>query len=216
MRTVVLGCGRVGSGVARELASRGCRVTVVDDDTSALDRLGEGFNGHKVAGSALRADVLDAAGVRHADALAVVTGDDQVNAVVAMAARRTLRVPIVVARLYDPKLAEIHQRLGIRTIAPVTWGIQRIADLIVAGPVGPSHALGSGQVDLVEVVVPALLDRRSVAELEVEGELRVVAVTRHGRTVLSTPGRELRTGDLVHVAVAGASRGRLDTLLGHG
>jgi trk system potassium uptake protein len=119
----------------------------------------------------------------------------------------------VVARLYDPRTAEVNQRLGIRTLAPVTWGIQRIADLLTATTVTPTVSLGGGGVEVVEVRVPALLDGRPVGELEVHGEVQVVAVTHHGRTTLATSATRLVTGDLAHIAVGVASVGRLETLL---
>jgi trk system potassium uptake protein len=214
MRILVLGCGRVGSGVARELTARGLDVTAVDRDPQALDRLGEGFPGRTLRGTILVASVLEDAGIASADAVAVVTGDDAINAVIALAARRIHRVPTVVARLYDPRTAAIHQRLGIRTVAPVTWGIQRIADLVVGASVAPTATLGVGGVEILEVRIPALFDGRTAAELQVDGEIDVIAVTRHGRTVLATPATRFATGDLAHLAVAGSSRGRLDALLG--
>jgi trk system potassium uptake protein len=215
MRVLVLGCGRVGSGVARELASRDIEVAVIDHDPAALARLGGGFRGRKVLGSILDRDVLTEAGVEHADAVAVVTGSDEVNAVVALALRRLVQVPTVVARLYDPQVATVHQRLGIRTLAPVTWGIQRIADLVTATHLTPVATLGAGHVEVVDVHVPPLLDGRRVSEIEVEGEIEVVALTHHGRTTLPTSATRLHAGDLAHVAVGTASLGRLETLLGH-
>jgi trk system potassium uptake protein len=215
MRVLVLGCGRVGSGVARELASRDIEVAVIDHDPAALARLGEGFRGRKALGSILDREVLTEAGVERADAVAVVTGSDEVNAVVALALRRLLRVPTVIARLYDPQVATVHQRLGIRTLAPVTWGIQRIADLVTATHLTPVATLGVGHVEVVDVHVPPLLDGRQVSEIEVEGEIEVVALTHHGRTTLPTAATRLHAGDLAHVAVGTASLGRLETLLGH-
>jgi trk system potassium uptake protein len=215
MSVLVLGCGRVGEGVARELTARGVEVVVVDHDATALDRLGAGVPARKVTGSILERDVLLEAGIAHADAAAVVTGSDAVNAVVALTARRSFRVPTVVARLYDPKSAAIHQRLGIRTLAPVGWGIQRIADLVTATTITPTGALGTGGVEVVEVRVPHLLDGRPIGELEVAGEIHVVALTRHGRTTLTTPAMRLTEGDLAHVAVGAAALGRLERLLGH-
>lgn len=214
MSALVLGCGRVGEGVARELASRRVQVTAVDVDPAALDRLGEGFPGRTVLGSCLDEQVLHAAGIATVDAVAAVTGDDAVNAVVALVARRRFQVPTVVARLYDPRSATIHQRLGIRTLAPVTWGIQRIADLVVGADVAPTATLGAGGVEVVEVRIPAAFDGHRAAELQVHGEIDVIAVTRHGRTTLATPATRFVTGDLAHLAVTVASRGRLDALLG--
>jgi trk system potassium uptake protein len=215
MNVTVLGCGRVGSGVARELQARGVEVVVADRDQAALDRLGAGFTGRKVHGTILDRRVLTAARVEHADAVAVVTGSDEVNAAIALTARRLLRVPTVVARLYDPRTAEVYQRLGVRTLAPVTWGIQRLADLVTASRLTSVATLGTGGVELIEVHVPALLDGRPAAELEVEGELRVVAVTHHGRTTLASGVTPLHAGDLAHLVVGVASVGRLSTLLAH-
>jgi trk system potassium uptake protein len=215
MNVLVLGCGRVGEGVARELDARGVEATVVDRDASALERLGAGFSGRKEVGSILDRDVLTRAGIADADAVAVVTGSDEVNAVASLTARSRFRVPVVVARLYDPRVADIHQRLGIRTLAPVTWGIQRIADLVTASSVHPTVSLGTGGVEVVELRVPALLDGSSAAEIEVLGEIDVIAITRHGRTAIATSATPLREGDLAHVAVATAAIGRLERLLAH-
>jgi trk system potassium uptake protein len=213
MRALVLGCGRVGAGVARELATRRAEVAAVDVDPAALDRLGEGFAGRRVLGSCLEELVLHDAGIATVDAVAVVTGDDAVNAVVALVARRRFQVPTVVARLHDPRSAVIHQRLGIRTLAPVTWGIQRIADLVVGASVAPTASLGIGGVEVVEVRVPVAFAGHAAAELQVDGEIDVIAVTRHGQTVLATPMTRFVHGDLAHLAVTVASRGRLDALL---
>lgn len=216
MNALVLGCGRVGAGVARELANRGNDVVVVDQAMQELDRLGDGFLGRKVCGNILDRSVLVEAGIARSDAVAVVTGNDQTNAAVGLAARRILRVPKVVARLYDPRTAAAYQRLGIRTLAPVTWGIQRIADLVTATNVISTASLGAGGVEIVEVEIPALLDGRPADELHVDGEIQLVALTRHGRTTLATPVSRLEVGDLAHLAVGVASLGRLETLLAHG
>lgn len=215
MSILVLGCGRVGSGLARELTGRGRDVTVVDVDADALERLGTGFRGEVVHGSALDRHVLVRAGIRDADGVAGVTGSDSINATVTRAARLQDHVPVVVARLYDPRKAEIYDRLGVRTIAPVTWGIRRIADLLTASEVQPIAGLGTGEVEVIDVTVPTLLAGRTGAELEIPGEIQVIAVTRHGRTFLASTAVALEAGDLVHLAVAAHATGRLSALLGH-
>lgn len=214
MKVLVLGCGRVGAGVAHNLTMRHHDVTVIDRDPTAFDRLAGDFTGDRVHGSALDRQVLVRAGIDRADAVAVVTGHDQVNAVVAHAAKVIFRVPIVIARLYDPRNATIHERLGIRTVAPVTWGIHRIADLLTSSALEPVAALGVGDVQIVRVHVPHLLEGRPAKELEVPDEIRVVAVTRGSRTSLADPSTVLEAGDLVDVAVVGSSFGRLERLLG--
>lgn len=214
MRTVVLGCGRVGAGLAAELEARGVTVATVDTDPAALARLPDGFRGTQVAGSALDREVLRRAGIEQADAAAVVTGDDAVNAVVALHCRSVLRIPLVVARLYDPSRAELTRRLGIRTLSPVMWGIQGLADILRPDRLHTVVRLGTGHVEIADVRIPALLDGRTAAELEVAGESQVIALTRHGRTVLATAATPLEVDDVVHVAIGAAARGRLDSLLG--
>lgn len=214
MKVLVLGCGRVGAGVAHNLVLRRHDVVVIDHDESAFDRLEGDAVSDRIHGSALDREVLVRAGIERADAVAVVTGRDQVNAVVAHAAKVLFRVPIVIARLYDPRNAAIHERLGIRTVAPVTWGIRRIADLLTASPVEPVATLGVGDVQVVRVHVPHLLEERTAKELEVSDEIRVIAVTRGGRTFLADPSTLLAAGDLVDLAVVGSSVGRLERLLG--
>ena len=105
------------------------------------------------------------AGIEAADGIAAVTGDDEVNAVVARIAGRIFRVPKVVARLYDPGKAHIYRRLGVQVVAPVDWGIHRAADLLTFSDVGAITSLGTGQVDLVEIDLPPLLDGRPISEL---------------------------------------------------
>lgn len=214
MSIVIAGCGRVGAGLARELQLRRRDVAVVDVDPDALARLGSGFSGVRLLGSALDQSMLTRAGIEHADGLAAVTGSDPVNATLARAARIQYRVPVVVARLYDPRKSEIYERLGIRTVAPVTWGMRRIADMLTATEVHAVAGLGTGDVELVEVRVPPLLAGRTGGELEVTGEIEVVAVTRHGRTFLASTATRLEPGDLLHMAVAHHSTGRLERLLG--
>jgi len=211
---VVLGCGRVGSGIARDLVLRGTSVAVVDTDPATLDRLaGDGITA-RVVGAASDEGVLRAAGIERADAVAVVTGDDAVNAVVARAVRTVFRVPTVVARLYDPAAAAAYEKLGINTVSPVAWGIRRIAELLTAAEVEPVTALGAGGVEMVDARVPPLLAGRAATEVRVPGEIELVAITRLGRTAFVDAATRLATGDVMHLAVVAGSIGRLESVLG--
>jgi trk system potassium uptake protein TrkA len=188
----------------------------VDLDARSFERLGPGFGGRKLVGVGFDLEVLERAGIRQVDALAAVTGSDEANAVVGRLATRHFRVPRVVARLYDPGQADLYRRLGVLTISQVTWGVQRMIELLTQAWVGAVHSLGGGQVDLVEARVPELLVGRKVSELDLPGELEVVAVSRGGRTFLAAGPVLLESGDVVHVAVAAGAAGRLQQLLGIG
>jgi len=212
VRVIIIGCGRMGSGLARTLTLRGHTVTVVDKEPTAFERLGPSFKGRMVAGVGFDREVLVQAGIERADGLAAVTASDEANVVAARMASQVFRVPRVVARLYDPRKAEIYDRLGLQTINTTSWGINRIADLLCYSQFEPVVSLG-GQVDLVEVQLPPLLAGRTANELTVPGELMVVAISRGGKTFLATLGTVFQEGDVVHLAVLSTAVDRLKALL---
>jgi len=214
MRVIVLGCGRVGSGLAIRLEVDHHEVTVIDHDLKAISRLGKSFHGRPLVGNALDRDMLIDAGVTRADALAAVTGSDEINAVVARLALGRFRVPRVVARMYEPRQAELYSRLGLLTISPVDWGITRLAQLLILRDVAHVTALGGGRVQLLETTVSPTMAGKKADELEIAGETRVVSVTRAGRAFLGDRNTLLERGDLVTIAVAHGAEARLQHLLG--
>ncbi|HEV8715835.1 MAG TPA: TrkA family potassium uptake protein [Candidatus Binatia bacterium] len=213
MKFIIIGCGRVGVGLARTLSQRGHAVTVVDKDPLAVTGIGAAFTGQTLIGSGFDREVLLQAGIERTDGLAAVTGSDEANAVIARLARQVFRVPRVIARLYDPRKAEVYRRLGLQTINPVTWGIHRIAELLCYAQLEPIVSLGSGDVDLVETEIPLLLVGRTVNEVTIPGEVQITAISRGGKTFLPTLGTTFQEGDLLHIAVLATSANRLAALL---
>ncbi len=106
MRFIIVGCGRMGAGLARTLSLSGHAVTVVDRDRDVLAGLEPSFRGQGVLGSGFDRNALLRAGIRQADGLAAVTDSDEANLVLARLARHVFRVPRVVARLVDPRKSE--------------------------------------------------------------------------------------------------------------
>ena len=215
MRILIIGCGRVGAGLAKTLLGRGHSVTIIDKDPLAFERLGGNLKAQTIAGIGFDRDVLLKAGIERVDGVAAVTSSDEANVVASRIARDIFRVPRVVARLYDVRQAEIYKRLGIQTIAPTGWGINRIADLLLYSPLEIVFTLGSGEVELVEAEVPSLLVGRTVRDLTVSGEIHVVSITHDNKTFLPTPGTFFRENDLLHLAVLATSTNRLKELLGY-
>ncbi len=215
MQLMIVGCGRTGAELARVLCLRGHAVTVVDRDPATFERLGPSYTGQTVAGVGFDREILLRAGIERADGLAAVTGNDEANVVIGRVARQAFHVPRVVARLYDPRKADVYARLGLQTIAPVTWGVNRIAELLCYSWLEPVISLGSGEVDVVDTDIPPLLAGKTISELTVAGEIHVAAVTRAAKTFLPTPGTRFQEGDLVHLVVVAGSIDRLKALLGH-
>jgi trk system potassium uptake protein TrkA len=144
------------------------------------------------------------------------SASDEVNVVTARVARQVFKVPRVVAHLYDPRKAEIYKRLGLQTVTPITWGINRIADILCYSGLDTVASLGNGAVDIVDAEVPRLLAGRPVADVTVHGEINVGAITRRGQTFLPSPDTIFQEGDLAHFVLLAASADRLRQLLALG
>ena len=212
MKTIIIGCGRVGSELARTLSLRGQQVTVIDKDPEAFIRLGKNFKGHTVTGLGFERAVLLQAGIEKADALAAVTASDAANVVVARIAKQFFNVPRVAARVYDPRTAEIYQRLGLSIISPVRIGVDLLARTLSFSNNDVVQSLGVGDIKLVDVDVHSLLEGKSVKTITIAGEIRVVAITRKNKTFLPDDKSALHSGDILHLAVLSSSMDRLKSL----
>jgi len=196
---VIMGCGRVGSTLARNLESQGHDVAVIDSNSAAFRRLGGTFEGKRVKGLGFDQDTLIEAGIENAYAFAAVSNGDNSNILAARVARETYGVEHVVARIYDPGRAAIYQRLGIPTVGTVRWtSDQMLRRLLPQGSV-PEHTDPSGHVVIADVSVnPAWIGRR-ISELESTSGARVAYVTRLGEGMLPGVETVYQDGDLVHV-----------------
>jgi trk system potassium uptake protein TrkA len=132
MKAVVIGCGRVGSAVALQLAEDGWDVTAVDENEEALTRLGRGWKGGFVVGHAMESDVLLAAGIDKADAAVVATSGDNTNIVIGQVLQKRYDINCVVVRVLDPRRAEFFGKLGLRTISPTQTAISYLVDAVRA------------------------------------------------------------------------------------
>lgn len=216
MKVIIMGCGRVGTEVSRLMAGEGHDVTVVDCNENIGEILGPQFHGKIVIGMGFDRDVLIRAGIENADAFAAASNSDNANIVAARIAKNIFRVPRVVARLYDPRRAEIYRRLGLATISSTTWGAERIRETLTHAELDVRETFGSGEVSLFTIdAMPALIGR-TVNALVVAGEINVVAITRDDKAFLPVLGTEIRGGDLIHFAVLSSAMDRLENLLGIG
>jgi len=210
VHVVVVGCGRVGAGLARTLDEAGHSVAVVDRKAKAFERLPEDFGGKTVVGVGFDRDRLVAAGIEEATALAAVTNGDNSNILVARVARETFSIERVVARIYDPRRAKIYERLGIPTIATVEWATERVLQRVLPERTNADWIDASAKVLLVERPVPPSWAGKKVVDLDVLGHARIAAITRLGEGSVAGPDTVLQEGDLLHVCVAGDSLDQFD------
>ncbi len=201
MHIVVVGCGRVGSSVARELAEAGHTVCIVDRNETAFRRLGDDFGGRTLRGIGFDRDVLREAGVAPDVAVAAVTSGDNSNILTARVAKEVFGAERVVARIYDPKRAAIYERLGLATVASVAWTSSRVLRRLL-----PDAAADwtdpTGAYTLVEQQVPGRLAGTSVAALEAEIRGKVAVLTRAGTAMLAGSDVLVQDGDLLHLLVS--------------
>ncbi|MCL4559059.1 MAG: NAD-binding protein [Chloroflexi bacterium] len=213
MNIIIVGCGRFGSGLAKALTIRNHAITVIDNDPAAFEHLGPSFKGKTITGVGFDRDVLVQAGIQRADALAATMVSDEANVVTARLAKQVFRVPQVVARVYDPRKAEIYHRFGLQTISPITLGVSRMTELISFSNFSIESSLGTGEVDIVEVEVLPILVGRTVNSLAIPGEAMVVTITRADRTFLPAPTTIFQEGDLIHLAIQATSLDRIREML---
>jgi trk system potassium uptake protein TrkA len=205
LHVVVVGCGRVGSSLARILEEEGHTVAVIDKVAKAFRRLPEGFSGRTIQGVGFDRDHLRAAGIEEAGALAAVTNGDNSNIMVARTAREVFGIERVIARIYDPRRAAIYEKLGIPTIATVQWTTDRVLRRILPDAPATEWADPSANVVLVERPVAQAWTGRRLADLDLEGLARVAALSRLGVAQVPTADLVTQEGDVVYMAV-GADR----------
>lgn len=182
------------------LQAGGHSVAVIDKNRRAFRRLPEAFSGQQLVGSGFDRDDLEAAGAVGADALAAVTNGDNTNILTVRIAREKYGIARVVARIYDPRRAEIYQRLGIPTVATVTWTIDQVHGNIVPDQVSAEWVDTTAKLVLVERRLPEGWAGRALGDVEEAGRLKLVAVVRAGSPRLDV--RELvgQEGDVLHIA----------------
>jgi trk system potassium uptake protein len=202
VHVIVVGCGRVGSGLAIALEQTGHSVAVIDRKPLAFTRLPDDFKGRSIVGVGFDRDRLAEAGIEEASALAAVTNGDNSNITVARVAKETFGVERVVARIYDPRRAEIYERLGIPSIATVQWTTERVMRRILPDTPAVEWTDPSAKVVLVERRLPPAWAGHKLGDLDKAEVARVVGLSRLGVSRVADPKALLQDGDIVFAAVA--------------
>ena len=199
MHIVIMGCGRVGSTLAHILEDQGHTVAVVDQDVEAFRKLRSGFRGSKVTGIGFDRDVLIEAGIEKADAFAAVSSGDNSNVIAARVARESFGIQRVAARIYDPRRAEVYQRLGIPTVATVRWTADQMLRRLLPDGVATLWRDPTGSLVLAELSCCEDWLGEQVSALEAAADARIVFISRLGEALLPGPNTVLQQGDVLHV-----------------
>ncbi len=213
MRVLIMGNGRVGSDLADQLLAEKHQVTVIDKDPEAFYTypLEDGVT--QVVGLGFDRDVLEGAGIREADAFVAVSSGDNSNIVSARVALEYYHVPRVIARIYDPRRAEIYERLNIPTVATTKWGVKQIQLMLLHDRQEIRESVGGGDLLRMRVPVPAHLVGKPAVSLNVPGEILVAGVSRGGGGFLPTADSMMQDGDFLVLMLTKDGVDTVDRLL---
>ena len=203
----------MGSSLAQNLLADGHTVAIVDRRSEAFRRLPADFAGTKIQGIGFDRDRLIEAGIERAGALAAVTNGDNSNVLVARVARETFGVDRVVARIYDPRRAAIYQRLGLATVATVSWTTDQVMRRLLPDPTSAEWTEPTGNVCVVERQVTKPWIGKPLSDLEEALSVRVVAVGRLGSALVPSAKTVAQEGDLLYVSSATAGLDDFDAAL---
>ncbi len=198
MKTLVVGCGRVGAELANRLFQQGHQVTVIDIVASAFDNLEPSFRGRILEGDVLAQDMLRRAGIETTDGLAAVTSSDTLNVVIAHVALTVYHVKNVVARNYEPRRMSLYDAFGIQAVAPSSWGAQRIEELLADTTLRTVFSAGNGEVEIYEIQIPAAWQGRRLSEMVAHGGCLPIALTRAGKATLPAGDTILEACDVLN------------------
>ena len=203
MKILIIGCGKLGAGLALELYKRGHSVNVIDRDEEAFYRLGADFNGLQVIGNGYDKAVLEEAEIEYADAIVCATGNDDINAVAAKIAKDNYFVKYVIARLYNPKKAKVFEALGIKTISTTGYSINRAIEL-----------LSFKSSEIVRIVATPTVDGLTMSELNEEKDFKLFSIVRGKTTIIPGDNDVIETNDILYFVTKVDAKRRLKIFLG--
>lgn len=204
MYVIIVGCGRVGSELAKLLSNEGHNVVVIDKAQSAFDRLGGTFNGLTMVGNGFDLELLKQVGIEKADAFCAVTNGDNTNLISAQVARKIFKVPKVIARVYDPARAHIYAALGLDIISGTTLFASMIRDKIIESRFS-SYLIETKDLGVIEIEVKDELIGKTIQDINMPGELLVGAVRRLSGVFIPEAGTPLKAKDILMGVVKVAS-----------
>ncbi len=202
MRVVIMGCGRVGLQLTIELAQAGHEVAIIDKSPAAFEKLPPGFQAATVVGLGFDRDTLEEAGINDADAFVAVSSGDNSNILSARVALEHYKVPKVIARIYDPRRAEIYERLNIPTVATTKWGVKQIQLMLFHDRQEVREALGGGDLLRLRIPVDGHLVGTRPTDLNADGTILVAGVSRGGSGFIPTADSTLQSGDYLVVMIS--------------
>ena len=213
MYVIIVGCGRVGSELAKLLSAEGHDLVVIDKEQAAFDRLGSTFNGLTLVGSGFSLGTLKQAGIEKTDAFCAVTNGDNTNLISAQVAKKIFKVPKVIARVYDPQRAYIYAALGLEIISGTILFAAMLRDKVIESRFS-SYLIETKELGVIEIEAKDDLVGKTIGEINIPGEFLVVAIRRLQGVIIPEPETHLRQKDVLMAAVKVTSLGKIKQKFG--
>ena len=204
MYVIIIGCGRVGSELAKLLAGEGHNVVIIDQNPVSFERLGDTFNGLTTVGNGFDPNLLKKAGIEKADAFCAVTNGDNTNLVSAQVAKKIFKVPKVIARIYDPQRAHIYSALGLDILSGTILFAAMLRDKIIESRFS-SYLIETKELGVIEIEVKKSLAGKTVQQINVPGEFLVTAVRSLNGVLIPGPETVLQEKEILMAVVKVAS-----------
>ncbi|MCK9431716.1 MAG: TrkA family potassium uptake protein [Candidatus Omnitrophica bacterium] len=196
MYVIIVGCGRVGTELAKLLSGEGHDVVVIDKSHEALKRLGDTFNGLTMVGNGFDLALLKQVGIEKADAFCAVTDGDNTNLISAQVAKKIFSVPKVIARVYDPQRANIYSSLGLDIISGTMLFSSMLRDKIIESRFS-SYLIETKDLGVIEIEVKNELVGKTIQDINIPGDFIVVALRRMQGVVIPEPKTVLKNKDVL-------------------
>jgi len=196
MYIIIVGCGRVGSELAKLLSAEGHNVVVIDKSQSSFDRLGGTFNGITLVGNGFDLELLKNAGIGKANAFCAVTNGDNTNLISAQVAKKIFKVPKVIARVYDPQRAHIYKALGLDIVSGTVLFASMLRDKIIESRFS-SYLIESKDLGVIEIAVKKEMSGKRVSDINVPGEFLVAAIRRFAGVIIPEPKTVIKADDVL-------------------
>lgn len=213
MYIIIVGCGKVGSELARLLADSGHNVVAIDKDPASFQRLGADFNGVTITGNGFDVDLLKEAGIEQADAFCTVTDNDNANIMSGQVAKKIFHIPKVITRINDVQYAHIYKELGIDIVNSTTFLASLIRNKIVESRF-TSFLLEDSRINPIEIVAGEKSVGKRVEELILPGEFLIVAILKKKELIIPRPKDKVERGDLLVGVVKTESLAKVKKFLG--
>lgn len=201
MYVVIVGCGEIGSAVARLLARDKHNIVVVDNDLKAFQHLGPTFNGITILGNGIDLDVQRKSGVEEADVFMALTGNDATNLMAAQVAGKMYHVPKVIARVADSENEALYKHFGIQTTSPARGEAAEIRNLIIDGPLYCYLSLERERLEMVRAKIKAKAVGKTVATISSSRQMAISLVFRDSRAFIPALDTTLQENDEVVVVL---------------